>query len=913
MSDDASLLAARVRYLQEVTARATLAPTVDEVARVLVDEGVAALGGTMGALWLVEGAELALAHWAGAGRTPAHERPPLAGDNPLALAARTGQPVWVDDRRAYATAFPAAAARSAPGLGADAEIAMACLPLLAAGQPIGVFLCAFATARTFPPDERAFLATITRQCAVAIERLRLIASERELRLRAEALATGLARLQELAGDLSLVVDLADVARVFLDRGRAAVGAYNAGIWVIDGDHAHLVGHLGYTPETAAVFERFRYGAADNPLARAITGEQPVFLSGREVYRSQFGELEAQTRHLNPPGTVEAIACLPMIVDGRVLGAVGLTWTEPHAFDASERELLILMVRHGGQAVERARLHGIRERTRVSQRLLADAGAVLASSLDYVTTLQNIAERLVPDAADWCFIDVIAADGSFDRVAVAHADPTKTELAAVMRRRYEAIPDAASGSSRVIERGEPQLVRAPDDAIVAELITDPARRRALEELGLRSWVTAPLRARGRAFGALVLGSTTRSYDEADLELAIELARRAGNAIDNARLYAAEAAARHDAETANRTKDEFLAMLGHELRNPLAPIVTALQLMRERDAVAFVRERAIVERQVHHLVRLVDDLLDVSRIARGKVELRRAPVPLADAVARALEATAPLADERGHVVSVDVPAGLVIDADRDRLTQVIVNLVTNAARYTPRGGRIGVTAARDGDAVRVVVRDTGPGIPAGLLPTLFEPFVQGERGVDRAEGGLGLGLAIVRNLVEQHGGRVAATNPPGGGAELAIWLPSASPAGSEPVVGAAASGAIAAPARALRVLVVDDNVDAAEMLGELLRVFGHVPTVVHAASEALAQASPAPDVAFLDIGLPDLDGYELARRLRALPGFGRAPLVALTGFGQPSDRATSRAAGFAEHLVKPVDIAKLRAILDAVAAS
>ena len=310
-----------------------------------------------------------------------------------------------------------------------------------------------------------------------------------------------------------------------------------------------------------------------------------------------------------------------------------------------------------------------------------------------------------------------------------------------------------------------------------------------------------------------------------------------------------------------------------------------------------------------MRLVDDLLDVSRIARGKVELRRGPVDIATAVALAVEATTPLVAERGHALVVDVPPDLSIDVDPDRITQVIVNLVTNAARYTPRPGRIVIAATRQGDEVRVSVRDSGPGVPDAVMPHLFEPFVQGERSVDRAEGGLGLGLAIVKNLVEQHGGRVDAANPPGGGAELAVWLPSAPrkrPSTPAPGVGREASGR-----RALRVLVVDDNVDAAEMLGELLRVFGHDPIVVHDATQALAAALPVPDLAFLDIGLPDIDGYELARRLRAFPASRRRRSSRSPATARPAIARAATRRGSPITSSSPVDIAKLRALLDAVA--
>ncbi|HTR56420.1 MAG TPA: ATP-binding protein [Kofleriaceae bacterium] len=361
-----------------------------------------------------------------------------------------------------------------------------------------------------------------------------------------------------------------------------------------------------------------------------------------------------------------------------------------------------------------------------------------------------------------------------------------------------------------------------------------------------------------------------------------------------------------------KDAFFAMLGHELRNPLAPIVAALDLMKARGGGALDREGAIIERQVRHLVRLVDDLLDVSRIARGQVRLARGAVAVADAVAYAVEAARPLVDERGHRLEVELEPDLVVDADPDRLGQVVANLVTNAAKYTPDGGRIAVSAQRTGDAARIAVRDNGSGIAPELLPRIFELFVQGERAVDRAEGGLGLGLAIVKHLVELHGGRVLAESEGvGRGATFTVWWPCV----RAPVVSAAASDPARAPAaadRSLKVLVIDDNVDAAFTLGELLRVLGHQPTVVHDAPSALATASDEPpELALVDLGLPNIDGYELAERLRALPGLARTPFVAVTGYGQPSDRERTLQAGFSEHLVKPVGLEDLRALLRVLA--
>ncbi len=372
-----------------------------------------------------------------------------------------------------------------------------------------------------------------------------------------------------------------------------------------------------------------------------------------------------------------------------------------------------------------------------------------------------------------------------------------------------------------------------------------------------------------------------------------------------VQASEAAA----ASASRAKDEFLAMLGHELRNPLAPILTALHLMRLRDGDRHANERAIIERQAQHLVRLVDDLLDVSRITRAKIELRRRRIEVAEVVARAIEMASPLFEQRRHNLAVDVPArGLVVDADPARLGQVLANLLTNAAKYTAHGGQISIAAREHGGQIAVSVRDTGIGIAPEMLPRVFDMFVQERQALDRAEGGLGLGLTIVRSLVVLHGGSVEVRSEGRNrGAEFIVKLPAVSADGlvlhdDDAPGGVASAGGV-------RILIVDDNEDAAELLASTLELTGYRTLVVHDGPAALKViADFAPDIAMLDIGLPVMDGYELARRLRAEPRWAQLRLVAVTGYGQQSDRQRSQEAGFDAHLVTPIDVARLPAVID-----
>jgi signal transduction histidine kinase/CheY-like chemotaxis protein len=370
------------------------------------------------------------------------------------------------------------------------------------------------------------------------------------------------------------------------------------------------------------------------------------------------------------------------------------------------------------------------------------------------------------------------------------------------------------------------------------------------------------------------------------------------------------AREQAETASRAKDEFLAMLGHELRNPLSPILTALELMKLRDNGRVTREQAIVERQTRHLIRLVDDLLDVSRVARGVLELRRARVDLRDVLAKATDIASPLLEMRRHHFDVQAPprGALFLHADEARLAQVIANLLTNSAKYTPPGGHVSVRARRDDAEVVLEVRDDGNGIAPELLPHVFDLFVQGRQPLDRNDGGLGIGLALVRSLVQLHGGTVTAQSEGAGkGCVFTVRLPPGEVGDPTTFAAELRTQPIAVESR--RILLVDDNEDALAMLAEILRGAGHeVCTAADGPSALDVVREFRPDVAVLDIGLPAMDGYELGARLRSQLGSSAPVLIALSGYGQESDRARSQVAGFALHLVKPLDSAALLSAIE-----
>ena len=361
-----------------------------------------------------------------------------------------------------------------------------------------------------------------------------------------------------------------------------------------------------------------------------------------------------------------------------------------------------------------------------------------------------------------------------------------------------------------------------------------------------------------------------------------------------------------QDADRRKDEFLAMLGHELRNPMAAITSALELMRvsPESLELLGRARAVIERQSQQLGHLIDDLLDVARVTRGKIVLRSAPIDLNEVVRRAVETTHALVMSRKHRLDARYTAPLIVMGDPTRLEQIVTNLLSNAAKYTDEGGRITLSIARDDDEAVLRIQDSGIGIPAEQLGNIFDPFMQVAPAIDRSQGGMGIGLTLVKELAALHGGRIDATSVVDEGSIFTVRLPAMPEDTTTPTAPTAAMN----PPAERRVLVVDDNVDAAEMLIELLTMWGH--TAVHAPDgpRALAIAPEfRPDIVLLDIGLPGLDGYEVARLMRGDRALDGVRIIAMTGYGQREDRKRTADAGFAAHLVKPIDFEELRGVL------
>jgi len=519
--------------------------------------------------------------------------------------------------------------------------------------------------------------------------------------------------------------------------------------------------------------------------------------------------------------------------------------------------------------------------------LARAGAIVGQSLDFDVTAREIAKICIPALSDHVVLARSdAASGVWTMVEASEKEGT-------------VLVHEASGLVDLPERWPEQISQT---MVTGELWLQPD---SAQSSGGPDLVFLPLRARGRTLGVLGLSRerSQRAFNPADVTMAEALASRAAIALDNARLY-------KDVEQADRQKNEFLSMLSHELRNPLAPIrnaVTFLRLSGDNDPdVQWARE--LIDRQVTHLVRLVDDLLDVSRITRGKIRLELQTIDLAATIASAVETSRPLIEAAVHHLTVSLSEEpLWVNADQARLSQVLSNLLNNAAKYTPEGGSISIRSLRDGEEAVVRIRDNGMGIPAEMLAKVFDLFTQIDRSIDRSQGGLGIGLTLVQRLVEMHGGRVeVASEGPGRGSEFTVRLPLAA---AQPVeLPMEATTPPEMRAERLRILIVDDNQAAAESLCRLLRLEGHQVRTACDGPGAMERVQEfQPEVVILDLGLPGFDGFEVARRLRSDLGLSDLLLVALSGYGQEEDHRRSAEAGFDFHFNKPLDFTALSRML------
>ncbi len=662
-------------------------------------------------------------------------------------------------------------------------------------------------------------------------------------------------LREIQERLELVIDAADVGVWDYDAGRAAL-VFNERCQGLFGLRLGENADLEVLRQAVHRDDRAR---VDESIRRAIVPEGG-------------GDLDVEFRGVGSPGAAE-----------RWVVARGRSF-----FDGSGRPVRVIGTLLDITASKKA------ER---AARFLADSSAILAEMVDEAATLGDLARLAVPCFADRCIVDLVREDGSIAQAAVAHPEAD---------RRDPPEFDDLRGPERVVQCGEAQLVADMSEAMLEESAVGAEHLEALRRSGFRSWLCVPLKGRRGTVGSIsfMTAESNRRFGPEDVVLAADLGRRAAIAIENARLH-------RELKQADRRKDEFLAVLAHELRNPLSTVRNALHLMKQadpEDSAGIEVERSMAARQVAHLARLVDDLMDVSRISLGKIELRKVRMGVAPAMVRVVESLAPAIGAREHTLTVEYPpAPVEIEADPTRFDQVLGNLLGNAIKYTEPGGDLSIAATVEGDEIAIRVGDTGLGIAAEMLPRIFEMFVQVDDRAERAGGGLGIGLGLVRTLVEMHGGRIAVRSLGlGHGSEFVATFrvlppladPSTNGAGDKAGRPARQAPSGATPRR--RIMVVDDNRDAARTLAKVLeRFYAQEVRVAHDGPSALDLATDfRPELVLLDIGMPGMGGHEVAMKLRQRPETEHALLIALTGWGQERDRRLSKEAGFDIHLVKPV---------------
>ena len=564
-------------------------------------------------------------------------------------------------------------------------------------------------------------------------------------------------------------------------------------------------------------------------------------------------------------------------------------------------------RQAAQLVALAREQEARAAAEAASRraaFLAEAGQLLASSLDPEAIARDFVRFAVPPLGSLCVLAIVDEHGHAQRTEIAWSEPgiPGRQVRSVKRVRDTSI---AAAIDKVLREGRPEVAQGPtgvQGALDVEAIEGGESAAVALPFEVQALAVFPLAARGRRLGTLAIGVAPprAGFTPAELALGEEVAGRVGIALDNARLYLR-------VRDNDKRKDEFLAMLAHELRSPLAPIRNAIEVLR-MPGVGEARTpwaRDVIDRQSRQLVRIVDDLLDVSRITRGKITLKKEDVDVGSVLAAAVETSRPLCEERKHRLSAKGPEGtLVIRGDFARIAQVLSNLLNNAAKYTPPGGRIDISATREDREVVFRVADTGMGIPEHMLEGIFELFTQLDRSLDRSQGGLGIGLTLVKRLVEAQGGVVRATSGgAGAGSVFTVRFP-LSDRPARPSSGPAAD----APGPRRRVLIVEDHADAAQTLATLVQLHGHEVRHARDGDTALKLiADYRPEVLLLDIGLPGMDGFEIARRMREAEATRTSLIVAISGYGQERDRRRALDCGFDHHFVKPVNPQALMALL------
>jgi PAS domain S-box-containing protein len=853
----------RLEVLSQLASALAEARTRSDVTRVVVDHGMRAAGADSCTLYLLDPSGAVLELVADRGVAPEvveqiRRITDTQGNPGVFKRMKEGLATWAESEADYAAIYPGLATTRSSRPRAKAFWSV---PLIAEGRSLGLLGVGFYQPRTFSPEEKIFVETLAGHCAQAL-------------LRAE----------RLEGE--------DQARRWLATTLRSIGDA-----VIATDAKGQVTFM-------------------NPIAETLTGWAEADAQGRPL-DEVFCIFSEQTRELVESPVTKVLR------EGAIVGLAN------HTLLRSKRGIEIPIDDSGAPIrSEAGEIRGVvmvfrdvtREKhERVRREFLAKAGEALVSSIDYESTLATVARFAVPTLADWCAVELLESGGKTTRqVAVAHVDENKVRFARELGERYPPDPNAPTGVPNVLRTGQSELYTEIPQEMLERGARDAEHLRMIRDLELRSAMVVPLRARERTFGALtfIYADGARRYSRDDLAFAEDFARRAAMAIENAvalkdteEARIREQMLRSAAELANRAKDEFLATVSHELRTPLSAILGWAVLLRRRNLPEEIdRPLATIERNARLQTKLIEDVLDISRIISGKLVLNLGLTKIADTVTAAVETVAPAAAVKTIQIATELPdPELTTMADSDRLQQVVWNLLSNAVKFTPKGGRITLRAERRGPDVCIVVSDSGEGVRRAMLPFLFEPFRQADASTTRRHGGLGLGLAIVRQLVLAHGGSVEAdSDGEGKGATFTVRIPELFAIGAGREIPAGRPVDEASRLDGLRLLLVDDEPDALELVSEVLREQGaeiHAAASARQALEALPELKP--HVVVSDIGMPGMDGIALIRAIRALPidRGGQTPAIALTAFARSDDVQRALTAGYQMHLSKPVEIAPL----------
>ncbi len=670
-----------------------------------------------------------------------------------------------------------------------------------------------------------------------------------------------------------------------------------------------------------------FGVSDAFAARVVAATD----AGSTVDRVPFSDplpiedvealpLVADMRDAYAHEGIASMIVFPLLIRGERCGTIVFYSRRRRTYTAVDTQVGTALASLVAEALTTAELLAEQRRAREAAdharqqaHFLAEASSVLSASLDYEATLATVARLAVPTIADWCAVDILNDRGALQRLAVAHVDPAKIESARQIEERYPADPNAPGGVHAVIRSGSAAFMPRIPAALLDASARDEEHRRLIRELNLTSYMCVPLIARGKAFGAItfVSAESGREYAEEDVRFARELAARASMAVENARAYAR-------ANEASRLKDEFLATLSHELRTPLNAVLGYARMLRLGTMSADKAKPALdaVERNATGLKQIIEDVLDVSRIVAGRMRLNAEPTDLPTILRDAYATVVPAADAKGiRVETIIDPLAPPVLGDADRLQQIVWNLLSNAIKFTPRGGKVRLHLQRVNSHVEIVVSDTGSGIAPDFLPYVFERFRQGDPTFAREHGGLGLGLAIAKQLTELHGGTLSAASAGvGQGSTFTVKLPLmtvhtstvATDVREQPRADRVRPTIDPLPRLdGVHVLAVDDEPDSLALIRAVLEEAGATVTTAASASAALdAIGQHPPDVMVADVGMPGTDGLQLIRHVRQLDDPVRSvPAAALTAYARAQDRITSLASGFHMHLVKPIDPVEL----------